>query len=74
MTNLKSDDLKSGHCGLQMALIDLIRTTQFKMDATGIVPQLLSTLPVLVDFPPIFAPRKPLLTKKQIYATAGKSD
>lgn len=69
-----SDELKSGQLGLQCALVDLIRKLPVDeaMNKKSIKPQLISTLPVLVDFPPLLKPFKPFLTKKErILAAAG---
>jgi hypothetical protein len=60
---LSSGELKGGGKSLQTALVDLIRTTESTpQDSTCIIkPQLISTLPVLVDFPPLI----PLKMNKQ---------
>lgn len=72
---LALDELKSGKLGLQCALVDLIRTmsaNDFARDKKCIKSQLISTLPVFVDFPPLLKPYKPFLTiKERILVAAG---
>jgi hypothetical protein len=68
---LSSEELRSGGTSLQAALVDLIRTNEYiPQDSTRIIkPQIISTLPVLVDFPPL----KPVLVdKRKIFAITGK--
>jgi hypothetical protein len=52
---LSSEELQSGSKSLQTALVDLIRTNEYipQDNARIIKPQIISTLPVLVDFPPL---------------------
>ena len=67
---LSSGELKGGGKSLQTALVHLIRTTEYiHQDRTCIIkPQLISTLPVLVDFPPLI----PLeLNKRKILTIAS---
>jgi len=68
------DELKDGQLGLQCALVDLIRRMPAGETAElCIKPQLISTLPVLVDFPPLLKPFKPFFrTKESILAAAGE--
>jgi hypothetical protein len=72
---LTLEELKNGQLGLQCALVDLIKKMSAGDDARDekfIKPQILSTLPVLVDFPPLLKPYKPFFrTKKRIFAAAG---
>ena len=68
---LSTEELRNGSKSLQTALVDLIRTPEhIPQDSTCIIikPQLISTLPVLVDFPPL----KPVaVNKRKIIAISG---
>jgi hypothetical protein len=67
---LSSEELRNGSKSLQTALVDLIRTTEhIPQDSTFIIkPQLISTLPVLVDFPPL---TPVAVNKRKIIAISG---
>jgi hypothetical protein len=74
MSLLNMDELKDGQLGLQCALVDLIRRMPAgDTDELCIKPQLISTLPVLVDFPLLLKPYKPFFRTKEriILAAAG---
>lgn len=63
---LQSEELKNGHLGFQSALVQLIRNTEIRReDRTRIRPQLISTLPVFVDFPSMPVKTLPTLTKQR---------
>jgi hypothetical protein len=72
---LASEELKGGQRGLQSALVDLIKSSSasdVNSDEKRIKPQLISTVPVLVDFPPLLKPFVPRTSRKQrIYAAVG---
>lgn len=66
MSVLQSEELKNGHLGFQTALVQLIRNTEIRReDRNRIIPQLISTLPVYVDFPSLPAKTVPTLTKQR---------
>lgn len=69
---LQMDELKTGNLGLQTALVNLMRNEATHVeDKKWIRPQLISTLPVFVDFPTLQTPFKPCMTRKQRIMTAA---
>jgi hypothetical protein len=71
---LHSEELKNGRWGLQTALLQLIQNTaDTANDNKGIKSQMISTLPLHVDFPPLLTPCKPGLSLKQrVLVVSGK--
>jgi hypothetical protein len=74
ISTLQSQELKDSQCGLQSALLQVIQNS---MDATKeknfIRSQMISTLPLYVNFPLLLPPIKPGFSMKQrVFTTIGK--
>lgn len=74
VSTLHMEELTNGQMGLQTALVKLIQTTADATvdDEKYIRPQLISTLPVYVDFPPLLKPIKSRIPNHHIVAAACK--
>jgi hypothetical protein len=65
---LRCEELRGGDRGLQTALVDLIRESSADNEFV-IKPQIISTLPVLVDFHPL---RRVAFDQRRLYVVLSK--